>query len=1021
MDMTTDKLSERNKPLRDDIRMLGALLGDTIRQFEGDEVFQTVENIRRSCKALHLSQFEPGGETARATILSDLKSLLESLDSHTAARIIRAFLCYFDLVNIAEQHHRLRRRAQREFAEHVSAPDSLADLFHRLGDTSVSAEGLLHVIQNLDIQVVFTAHPTEITRRTVLLKQVELARLLERKDQAPHAYMEETSIQEGLAAVVESLWLTDPVIQFKPSVVDEVRYGLYHFENVVIDAVLSVHEQLRRKSIELAAETGTTLPDAMRFIKFGSWIGGDRDGNPFVTPATTISALEHGRSVILRRYVKELEPLFEQLSHSLINVTPTEQLTASLELDIQNLRETEQRFGGKYILEPFRKKLLFIQQKLNNTIDGVVSNPERPGMIAYAGPLELRAELILIRDALKKSGCGASLNRLERLIDMVDVFGFHLAKLDIRQHSSRHKSALDEITKSMELLPQGYAVVSEDGRMQWLGREMASKRPLLPAALKFSDSTNETIEVFRTMKAAQDRYGTASLDTYIVSMTKDASDLMAVLLFAKDAGLLHHNGTGQDAASAAGSAVSAGSTMSAGSAVSAGSAAPASSAKPGVPLGSDGSTGPAGPASPADAGVQERRVQFSVVPLFETIEDLRRAPEVFATLFKQPAFREYVKGRHNLLEVMIGYSDSGKDGGIVTSNWELYKAQMELAALTKSHGVELRLFHGRGGTIGRGGGPTHRGILGQPPGTVNGRIKFTEQGEVISSKYALHGIAVRNFERLSTAVIEASLTGSHLSGENYDEQSWLSFMDQFSQDAYEAYRKTVYDDPKFEPFFNNATPIREIAKLRMGSRPTRRTKGSSSIQDLRAIPWVFAWTQSRFLLPAWFGLGTAYQSKIDAAPDTAPELMRTMFKKWPFFHGLISSIETALAITDMQIARYYTENLLGKNGEMAVFEKIKREYELTKAAVLDVTDQQYLLQRTPYLRRSIDLRNPYVDPLSYLQVRFLKELRERPEDKDVENSNAVGYQTRKNASSDALLELVLMSINGIAEGLQGTG
>ena len=977
VETTTDPLSERNKPLREDIRILGSVLGETIKRFEGENVFEMVENIRRACKALHRHQDDQSDSASSQTILEDLKAQLEALDSHTAGRIIRAFLCYFDLVNIAEQHHRLRRRARREFEEHVAAPDSLADLFQRLTATTHSAQTLLDVIQSLDIQVVFTAHPTEITRRTVLLKQVELARLLERKDQQPHSQAEEESINEGLASVVESLWLTDPVIQFKPSVVDEVRYGLYHFENVVIDAVLSVHEQLRRKSLQLAADADITVPEAMRFIKFGSWIGGDRDGNPFVTPATTVSALEHGRHVILRRYAKELEPLFEQLSHSSINIPPTDELMDSLSADIVNLPQTEQRFGGKYILEPFRKKLLFIQQKLINTIEGATAGEDLSPQISYRNPLEFRAELTLIHRALHKARCAYSLNRLERLIDMVDVFGFHLAKLDIRQHSSRHRSALDEITKSMDLLPQGYSSVSEDGRLQWIGREMAGKRPLLPAALRFSDSTNETIEVFRTMKAAQDRFGTAALDTYIVSMTRDPSDLMAVLLLAKDAGLLDEAGDRE---------------------------------KTNV------------------AGVREVRVQFSVVPLFETIEDLRRAPEVFATLFKQPTFREYVRSRHNLLEVMIGYSDSGKDGGIVTSNWELYKAQMELAELTKSHGIELRLFHGRGGSIGRGGGPTHRGILGQPPNTVNGRIKFTEQGEVISSKYALHGIAVRNFERLATAVIEASLTHRSLGSDHHDYQQWLNFMRQFSQDAYDAYRGTVYEDPKFERFFDQATPIREIAKLRMGSRPTRRTKGSSSIQDLRAIPWVFAWTQSRFLLPAWFGLGTSYHQAMQTSPDDSRAMMRTMFQEWPFFRGLISSVETALSITDMQIAGYYTDNLIEHKSELAVFEKIKAEYELTKAAVLDITQQRFLLERTPYLRRSIDLRNPYVDPLSYLQVRFLKELRQRHEEKSPEQSGeqpetvgAHGAQSRKTAASDDLLELVLMSINGIAEGLQGTG
>lgn len=995
----SDKLWERNKPLRDDVRLLGAILGDTIAKFEGRETLELVERIRLACKAVHaakkpesnsdstpetdndaissanpvhtrnpissdspvrtpnpITSDSPGGagfqpasinsDAKLEAVVGELRDLLAGLDCETAAKIIKAFLCYFDLVNIAEQHHRLRRRAQRESAERTPSPESLPELFGRLESSLMEPKELLKIFKQLDIEVVFTAHPTEITRRTVMLKQVELAQYLERKDHPPHTLLEERAILEGLEGVVESLWLTDHVIYFKPSVMDEVKYGLYHFENVVIDAVVSVHKQLAEQCSKLSEECGEPIPEHQRFISFGSWIGGDRDGNPFVTPATTVNALEYQRSVILKRYLKDLEPLFEQLSQSSNNVPPSDELTESMLKDAEALPEIGKRYASRYSFEPFRRKLLFVQEKLHQT--------EINGPAGYAKPDELRRDLEMVLRPLKKAGCANSVSRLENMLHTIDIFGFHLAKLDIRQHSARHSQALNEITDTLAIIPNGYESLTEAQRVEWLCKELATKRPLIPAALRFSESTNETIEVFRTMAACQDRFGIEAIDTYIVSMTRNASDLLCIMLFAKCCGIY------------------------------------------------------------APDLYPNRSI--SIVPLFETIDDLRRAPDIFNALFQLPEWQRYVKSRENLLEIMIGYSDSGKDGGIVTANWELYKAQKMLAEWAASLGVELRLFHGRGGTIGRGGGPTHRAILSQPPRTVAGRIKLTEQGEVISSKYAMHGIAVRNFERLAAAVVETSIEDFNEENQQRREQAnWLTFMDRFSQEAFNAYRATVHENKSFVTFFNECTPIQEIGQLRMGSRPTRRTSGSNSIDDLRAIPWVFAWTQSRFLLPAWFGLGTAFHSMLGAEGNgDALKLMRTMYKEWPFFHALIARIETALAITDMDIAQNYVDTL-GKSiaGNNEVFALIRQEFEWAQEAVIAISEEDSLLQRVPYLRRSIELRNPYVDPLSYLQVRFINELRVRHQ---ADQANA-----DKSASWDEFLELVLMSINGIAEGLQGTG
>ncbi len=944
-------LSARNKPLRDDVKMLGFILGDTIRRLEGEEVLAKVEDFRRICKALHfLRDNDEEGRRLRA----ELSELIDSLDQTTANKVIKAFLCYFDLINIAEQNHRLRRQAIMESnSPDAVRPDSVNELFLKIADRGFDEKKLLSTLDNLDIEVVFTAHPTEITRRTILLKQLEMAGYLHRRDHPPLTHDTRREIEEGLRNVVESLWLSDHIIYFKPSVMDEVRYGLYLFETVVIDAILNVHQQIEHKCerLEQRLSDGVTDDTSIKkrtFATFGSWIGGDRDGNPFVTSDVTAEALSYQRKVILKRYLKELETLFNQLSHS-SNVLPaSRELNASLLTDAQIYPHIDSRFGPRYGFEPYRIKLLFIREKLECALN------EQPG--GYTGPEELLNDLSLIRQSLIQSNLSHSTKGLERLVSMVNIFGFHLAKLDIRQHSDRHTSALDEATRKLGIIDGGYAALAEESKLQWLAGEILSKRPLFPQELRFTTDTNETIETFRTMAKCQDHHGVNAVDTYIVSMTKSVSDLFSILLYAKEAGFLDKDNY------------------------------------PGRTI--------------------------SIVPLFETIGDLKGAPELLARLLSLPVYNSYLESRGNLQEIMIGYSDSGKDGGIVTSNWELYQAQKRLVELADSRGVKLRLFHGRGGTIGRGGGPTHRAILAQPPGTVSGRIKITEQGEVISSKYSLHGIAVRNFERLACAVIESSLTESDKRKQGIDEPEWLDIMQEISDSSYRVYRSLVFDDPDFLTFFQQATPINEIARLRLGSRPTRRTRGSSSIQDLRAIPWVFAWTQSRFLLPGWYGFGSAIKEQLDSHGKPRQKILFELYKQWPFFAGLVSKVETALSISDINIGSYYADNLVEDPQILKrVLDRIKEEHVLTREAILTITGQEILLEKTEYLRRSIDLRNPYVDPLSYLQVRYIQELRKSIKSRTDETEATPGLS----ATLDPLLDTVLMAINGVAEGLQSTG
>lgn len=971
-----DQLLERIKPLRDDVRMLGFILGDTIKRFEGEEVFGYVEQFRSLFKEMHRNKGID--EELNQPHHQKLQELLSALDLDTSIKVIKAFLTYFDIINIAEQNHRLRRRAQHDSSgERKYEKDSLSEFF---GGSNLEPQQLLDVLNNLDIEIVFTAHPTELTRRTVMLKQLELAQLLYKRDHPPLSKHESAAIEAGLRSVVESLWLTDHVIYFKPSVNDEVRYGIYHFDHVVIDAVIDVHQSLEEEckkveallepnskasaktnpktnpksnpnaSLETSAATNaiTNSNSNRNFITFGSWIGGDRDGNPFVTKDVTLQTLDYQRSVILNRYLKDLERLFNELSQSANWIDQTAAFSQSLEQDSQALPAVTQKYGHRYALEPYRLKLLYIQAKLRNTRD---HKCEGTSGEFYSSAAQFKAELRIIKESLVKAGCRDSLLNLNRLIATVDIFGFHLAKLDIRQHSSRHRDALDEITKSQALLENGYKGLNETEKMAWLTSELASKRPLIPGDLHFSQATNETIEVFRTLAQGQDLYGSCALDTYIVSMTEYSSDLLSILLLAKEAGIW--------------------------------------------------------------ASEHHPHRKISIVPLFETIEDLRRAPQMFQELLDNPIYKRYLEELGNLQEIMIGYSDSGKNGGIVTANWELYKVQKKLVAIAQANDIELRLFHGRGGTIGRGGGPTHQAILAQPPGTVAGRIKLTEQGEVISSKYALHDIAVRNFDQLAAAVLQATAAQPH--GESDSEPAqWWNFMEQLSVSSFNAYRSLVYEDPQFVEFFSQSTPIGELSKLQMGSRPTRRNAGSGSIDDLRAIPWVFAWTQSRYMLPAWYGFGSAFQTcagETEASPETVA-MAQEMYIKWPFFRGLINKLENALAVADMDIAAYYSENLVDKDLQEKFFKRILAEYECTKRFVLAVSQHESLLEEVPYLKHSIAIRNPYVDPLSYLQVRLIAQLRERIS-KEAEST--------ANVREDKLLETVLMTVNGVAEGLQNTG
>lgn len=947
----------KDLPLRNDIRRLGDLLGETLKRLGGKRLFDTEEQVRALCKQLRASHL-PASER-------QLKRLLHGLSLDDAIGVIRAFSIYFQLVNIAEQHHRIRRKRFYE----LHTPDSpqrgsIAETFRRLkaenGKLSESElrRQLQRVIDRLEIVPVMTAHPTEAARRTLLEKQRRLADLLTAFDEENLPPRRREELQLQLAAEVESIWQTDEVRHTQPTVLDEVNNTLYYFDTTLFDAIPSLFEELESRLQENFP--GVKLRDGAVPLRFGSWVGGDRDGNPFVTPEVTWETLRMGQRLALRKYLSAVADLSRRLSESIRFAPPSDELQNSIERDAQEMPATAQNVFRRNPEEPYRQKLSFIYRRLENTerrnqdlasalrietpnqlisirpalpIIAALSKPSQLSESVYRTGKELWEDLRLVRDSLRKGKAELAARSVDGLMRQVAVFDLHLATLDLRQHSERHSAALAEITRGLVTKPD-YAAMTEAERVNWLTEELSTPRPLVATDARYSAETTETLNVFRVARRALDEISPHTIRTCIVSMTREASDVMAVLVLAKQAGLM----------------------------------------------------------------------KLAVAPLFETIDDLRRASEVMQRLFENPAYRQLLKSQDDLQEVMIGYSDSSKDGGILTSSWELYKAQEGLWNVARKHGVELRLFHGRGGTVGRGGGPSHEAILAQPPETVASRIKITEQGEVISSKYSLPEIAMRSLELTTAAVIAASLPQENKQWQELE--NWQAVMEQISEEAFNAYRRIVRETEGFLDYFTQATPVEELQHLRLGSRPAKRKKGSKSLDDLRAIPWVFGWTQSRHLLPGWLAVGTALENFTKQNPRKNLVLLRKMYQSWRFFHSTISNIEMTLAKADFQIARQYAERTPDRKLGQRIFKMLTDEHARACRMVLQITGEKNLLDNSPVLQRSIAVRNPYVDPMSYLQVELLAR-------------NRAGKVSKENR--EKLLYAILLTINGVAAGMRNTG
>jgi phosphoenolpyruvate carboxylase len=955
-----------NSRLRFRRKLVEDLLESVLQEECGQELVDLLRQLRSMCS--------PEGQAPEYPAQEVLK-VVESLDLPKAITAARAFALYFQLINIVEQQHEQEEKQQHRFdtinGEAKYPVGTFRWLFPELKRQNVPPRYVQRLIDNLDIQLVFTAHPTEIVRHTIREKQRSLAQLLRQLDRlADPADSDEAEItfsstnkweaealQQQLQEELRLWWYTDELNQAKPSVLDEADYALHYFQEVLFDTIPILFDRLERS---LKSSFPSLNPPRPNFCSFGSWVGSDRDGNPSVTPEITWQTACYQRSLVLKKYINSISQLSRLLSLSQSLTDVSQDLLNSLGRDQAEIPELYETYSVKFRQEPYRLKLAYIRQRLENTLkrntqlhstnwkisEHAASVPQFDwnSMSFYRSPAEFLAELRLIESSLSstKLNCKA----LRDLIHQIEVYRFHLAHLDIRQESGQHSDAIAEIAEHLKLLPASYNDMSEDARVQWLARELQTRRPIIPMHLPFSAKTNETIETFRMLYKLQMEFSPDICQTYIISMNHSVSDMLEVLLLAKEAGLYD----------------------------------------PATGMGT-----------------------LHIVPLFETVEDLKRAPSVLEDLAELPLYRRYLTSHNNLQEVMLGYSDSNKDSGFLSSNWEIYKAQQALQITAEKYSLELRIFHGRGGSVGRGGGPTYEAILAQPGRSINGRIKITEQGEVLASKYSLPEIALYNLETITAAVIQSGLLPN--SADSVD--SWVEAIEDLSTRSRQVYRQLIYEQPQFADFFHQVTPIEEISKLQISSRPARRG-GKRDLASLRAIPWVFGWTQSRFLLPSWYGVGTALNGFLQENSERLT-LLQYLYAKWPFFRTAISRVEMTLAKTDLQIAHHYVRELTEPSFveiSNQLFDRIADEYYRTCRVVLQITSHHHLLDGDPDLQRSVQLRNGSIVPLGFIQASLVKRLRQY--DKD-------SVKLRYPYSRAELLRGALLTVNGIAAGMRNTG
>jgi phosphoenolpyruvate carboxylase len=896
----------KDAPLRRDVRSLGVLLGRVIVEQAGQPLFETVERLRRIL-IQHREKAADAQSDDLDALLQEAKTEVTGLDVATAYRVTKAFAAYFELTNLAETNHRKRRRrAAKLHTDEPPLPGSFRGTLLRMKQAGITLEGALAALEEIEVQPVFTAHPTEITRRAVLLKRRRIASEVEKLDQLPLSDSQAQACEDTILCDITALWQTDEVRLQKLTAIDEIRTGLSYYVMTMFDAVPGIYATIAADFSEIyGAKLGiASLPIC---IRFGSWIGGDRDGNPFVTPECTREALELARAMVLSHYLQEVSLLVRRVTVSSHQVPQSAELRELLNRYEENIAEPAPELSRTPRSEAYRRLLLMMGARLRFARD------QRSHPAAYNSAAEFQDDLEVVRRSLCQSGgVRLAVGMLDSLLCKSRTFGFRLHTLDIRQHALVHQQALAEIEHTCAPRSSSIAIS---------GLHAASV---------------ELLTTFRSIGEAKKNYAAQAITRYIISGAETQDDIFAALRLAALSGL--------------------------------------------QVAGSDGDPG------------------LMVVPLFESIAALRHAPEVMRRIWQSAEYCELLPSWRGWQEVMLGYSDSNKDGGMLTSTWELHKAHRALHRVARDCGVKLRIFHGRGGTVGRGGGPTHSAILAQPVGDFTGRIRITEQGEVLTWKYADPVLAEWNLEIMVAACLEALVRPGGSSADVED--LWAGPMEHLSETAFAYYRRNIAENSDVLRYFEQATPVNEMELARIGSRPARRG-GSRKLEDLRAIPWVFGWMQSRHAVPAWFGVGHALEQFAAGGAEQGKQLRR-MVAEFPLFSDMVRNVELAMAKADISIARLYAS--LVDNAELreSVFQMLAEEFHRARRMILLLTGQQELLERNPVLSRSIRLRNPYVDPMSLIQVELLR-------------------KKRSGESSEELDYAIGATMNGIAAGLHNTG
>jgi len=929
-----------DKLLRSRVKLLGQILGKTIRTHAGESVYEAVETLRKGYIKLHSHKDESHREALMNTIAC--------MDVDTLEQVIRAFSTYFTLVNIAEESLSYQWRQRILNTGGALWTGSFDETLRHFHDADVQKEDLQNLLNQLQYSPVFTAHPTEARRRTIMEILRRIFLINEQLREPRLGKLARDKIHRALEADILILWQTNEVRTEKPEVVEEIKNGLYYFRRSLFKAVPMTYRFFERaiRNRYGEDESGDPVVKVPSFIRFGSWIGGDRDGNPFVKPETTVLAARLQMQEVLSEYIRHIHKLSLVLTHSSLFCQPSSAFLDSLDLDTKLADRVFPNNPNQYLTEPYRRKLLIIAYRLEQTLDTVQTRLDIPEQTmeleedAYHNSKELLEDLFLIRDSLishndKILTCG----ELQDLIRLVESFGFHLMELDIRQESTLHTEAVSEILNTLD--GTHYADMDEAARMACLGEYLIRDNLQLPTQ-GFSEATTEILDVFKVIAMLQKEVGSQVIDNYVISMTHAASHVMEVMFLAHLVGL-----TGR-----------------------------------------------------SETGVY---CKLHISPLFETIEDLKHIDSVLHQLLSHPVYSTLLKASGNQQEIMLGYSDSCKDGGIVASSWNLYQAQTKIISIAKEYGVDCRMFHGRGGTVGRGGGPTHEAILSQPAGTVHGQIKFTEQGEVLTYRYSNVETAAYEISMGATGLLKASQNLVDHSAE--DREDYLAIMQKLAQYGEEAYRELTNHTEGFLDYFYEITPVQEIGQLNIGSRPSHRKSAVRSKSSIRAIPWVFGWAQARYTLPAWYGIGAAIERFRSEGMGNLITLQQ-MYRDWPFFKNLLSNSQMALAKAEMDIAEEYVRLSPQQKESTAIYQNIKQEHQRTVHQVLNVADSKVLMEDTPIIARSLKRREPYISPLNHIQIILIQRHRDPKLDETTHSQ---------------WLTPLLRSINAIAAGMRNTG